>query len=51
MEALSRLEIIFDAAINTPEGDEAEVLSLLIENYENEQYPIDAPDPILGIKY
>ena len=48
--ALNRLEIIFDAAINTKEGDEAEILSLLIENYENEHYPIEAPDPIEAIK-
>ena len=33
--ALQRLEIIFDAKINTKEGDEAEILSLLIENFEN----------------
>ncbi|MCL8009471.1 transcriptional regulator [Gelidibacter japonicus] len=49
-DALERLEIIFDAPINTKEGDEAEILSLLIENYENEHYPIDAPDPIEAIK-
>ncbi|NLN25395.1 MAG: transcriptional regulator [Bacteroidetes bacterium] len=49
-DALARLEIIFDAPINTEEGDEAEILSLLIENYENEHYPIDAPDPIEAIK-
>jgi HTH-type transcriptional regulator/antitoxin HigA len=49
-DALERLEIIFDAPINTKEGDEAEILSLLIENYENEHYPIDAPDPIDAIK-
>lgn len=48
--ALSRLEIIFDAPINTIEGDEAEILSLLIENFENENYPIEAPDPIEAIK-
>lgn len=48
--ALERLEIIFDAPINTKEGDEAEILSLLIENYENEYYTIDAPDPIEAIK-
>jgi HTH-type transcriptional regulator/antitoxin HigA len=48
--ALSRLEEIFDAPVNTPEGDEAEILSLLIENYENEFYPIEAPDPIEAIK-
>lgn len=48
--ALDRLEIIFDAAVDTKEGDEAEILSLLIENYENEHYPIEAPDPIEAIK-
>lgn len=49
-DALERMEIIFDAPINTIEGDEAEILSLLIENYENEHYPIEAPDPIEAIK-
>ena len=48
--ALERLEIIFDAPIDTLEGDEAEILSLMIENYENEHYPIEAPDPIEAIK-
>ncbi|TQD36926.1 helix-turn-helix domain-containing protein [Haloflavibacter putidus] len=48
--ALNRLEVIFDAPIDTKEGDEAEILSLLIENYENEHYPIEAPDPIEAIK-
>jgi len=49
-KALMRLEIIFDAPINSKNGDEAEILSLLIENYENENYPIEAPDPIEAIK-
>ncbi len=48
--ALGRLETIFDAPIDTKEGDEAEILSLLIENYENIHYPIEAPDPIEAIK-
>ncbi|NCO64989.1 MAG: transcriptional regulator [Flavobacteriaceae bacterium CG02_land_8_20_14_3_00_34_13] len=48
--ALKRLEVIFDSPIDTKEGDEAEILSLLIENYENEHYPIEAPDPIEAIK-
>lgn len=48
--ALERLEVIFDAPIETKEGDEAEILSLVIENYENERYPIEAPDPIEAIK-
>lgn len=48
--ALERLEVIFDSPIDTKEGDEAEILSLLIENYENEHYPIESPDPIEAIK-
>lgn len=48
--ALVRLDVIFDAPIDSKEGDEAEILSLLIENYENEHYPIQAPDPIEAIK-
>lgn len=47
---LARLEQIFDAPINSPEGDEAEILSLLIENYENQHYSIEAPDPVEAIK-
>lgn len=49
-KGLERLEVIFDAPIDTKEGDEAEILSLLIENYENEYYPIESPDPIEAIK-
>ena len=49
--ALERLEVIFDAPTDTTkQGDEAEILSLLIENYENKHYPIEAPDPIEAIK-
>ena len=48
--ALKRMEVIFDAPVDSIEGDEAEILSLLIENYENEHYPIEAPDPIKAIK-
>ena len=44
------MEEIFDASPNSKEGDEAEILSLLIEDYENKLYPIEAPDPIEAIK-
>ena len=43
-KALERLELIFDAATNSKKGDEAEILSMLIENYENKHYPIESPD-------
>jgi len=49
-KALKRLEQIFDAPVNSKEGDEAEILSMLIDNYENKYYPIEAPDPIEAIK-
>jgi HTH-type transcriptional regulator/antitoxin HigA len=50
-KAFERLEIIFDSEPETKEGDELEVLSLLIEDYENKHYPIGLPDPIEAIKY
>ncbi len=50
-EALARLEKIFHAEADTLEGDEAEVLSILIEKYEDEHYPIHLPDPIEAIKF
>jgi len=50
-QALERLEQIFHAQIDTPEGDEAEVLSILIEKYEDVHYPIGMPDPIEAIKF
>lgn len=50
-QALKRLEEIFHVSSDTKEGDEAEVLSILIEKYEDEHYPIGAPDPIEAIKF
>lgn len=50
-QALERLEKIFHAPIDSKEGDEAEVLSILIEKYEEENYPIDAPEPIEAIMF
>ena len=48
--ALDRLELIFDAEIGTPDSDEADILGLLVDEYEKKHYPIDAPDPIEAIK-
>ena len=49
--ALNRLEEIFDAKKETMEGDELEILGILLEKYENEQFQIDFPDPIEAIKF
>lgn len=48
--ALKRLELIFDAPIGTAESDEADILGLMIDDYERKHYAIDAPDPIEAIK-
>ncbi len=50
-KALKRLEVIFDAKRNSKLGDELELLSLLIDNYEKDKFPIDLPDPIEAIKF
>ena len=49
--ALKRLEEIFDAQVDSVKGDEAEILTILIEKYEDEYYPIGNPDPIEAIKF
>ncbi|WP_375578657.1 helix-turn-helix domain-containing protein [Marivirga tractuosa] len=50
-KALDRLEIIFDAKRGTKEGDELEILSILIDKYESENFPIGMPDPISAINF
>jgi len=49
--ALTRLEQIFDAKSGSKDGDELEILGILIEKYEQDRYPIDFPDPIEAIKF
>lgn len=48
---LQRLDEIFDAKRGTEEGDELEILAILVDNYENEHFPIGMPDPIEAIKF
>ncbi len=49
--ALARIDKLMDAAPNTPQGDELELLSLLIHAYEEKQFPIDKPDPVAAIRF
>jgi HTH-type transcriptional regulator/antitoxin HigA len=49
-KTLKRLEVVFDALSGTPESDEADLLGLMIDEYEKKHYPIEAPDPIEAIK-
>ena len=50
-QALERLELIFDAKKGTENGDELELLGMLVDNYENEKFPIGFPDPVEAIKF
>ncbi len=50
-EALERIEVLQDAKVGTLEGDELELLALLIENYEEEHFSLPEPDPIDVIQY
>lgn len=49
--AMARFEEIFQARPGSPESDEADILALLIKNYEDRHYVIEAPNPIEAIKY
>ena len=42
---------IFDAQKGSKKGDELEILSILVDQYEKENFPIDLPDPIEAIKF
>lgn len=48
--ALKRMELLFDAPAGTPESDEADILALVIDDYERKHFSIEAPDPIEAIK-
>lgn len=49
--ALMRAENLMNAEVDTPEGDELELLSILIDQYEEQKFVIDAPSPIAAIKF
>ncbi|MBY3788997.1 MULTISPECIES: helix-turn-helix domain-containing protein [Photobacterium] len=49
--ALARIEQLWDAEPNTAEFDELEVLSTLVEAFEEANYPFSPPDPIEAIRF
>ena len=44
--ALKRIEVLWDAPMKSPEADELEVLSLLVEAYEKEHITMPQVDPV-----
>ena len=49
--ALARISELMDAKPDSKEGDELEVLSVLVEKYETIHHAIDAPDPVQAIRF
>ncbi|MDO8998408.1 MAG: helix-turn-helix domain-containing protein [Bacteroidota bacterium] len=50
-KSLQRFEEIFHAKSNTDEGNEAQLLALVIKDYEEKHFKIDSPDPVEAIKH
>ncbi len=50
-EALQKIENLMNAKPNTSKMDELDVLTTLVEAYEEQHYKIKAPDPIEAIKF
>lgn len=49
--ALKRIESLMAVEEGTPESDELEVLSTLVELYEEQHFPIAWPDPVEAIRF
>ncbi|HWQ91292.1 MAG TPA: hypothetical protein VN673_06455 [Clostridia bacterium] len=49
--ALKRIEELFRAKPGTPEGDELELLTLLVEQFEKTAFPIERPTPLGAITF
>jgi len=50
-KALRQVESLWDAKPNTPRGDQLELLTTLVEVYEERRHPIIPPDPVSAIKF
>ena len=48
-EALKRIEALWGSEINTPDGDELDVLMTLVEAYEDKHYPMPPSEPVEAI--
>jgi len=50
-KALARMEKLWGSPSGTPKGDELELLMLVVEAYEEANYPVPPPDPIEAIRF
>ncbi len=49
--ALREIERLWGAKEGTADGDRLEILTTLVEAYEEARFPMDLPDPIEAIKF
>ena len=47
---LKIIDSLVDCEESSPEEEVLELVSILVEDYENKHFPIEAPDPIEAIK-
>ena len=50
-DSIKRIESLWGAKKDTPQGDELDLLVTLVESYEMKHYPIAPPDPVDAIKF
>jgi HTH-type transcriptional regulator/antitoxin HigA len=50
-QALREIERLWGAKEGTPDGDRLDVLTTLVEAYEEKHFPMDVPDPIEAIRF
>jgi HTH-type transcriptional regulator/antitoxin HigA len=51
LAALKEIDRLMDARPNTPEGDRLDVLTTLVEAWEEKHHAIEAPDPLEAIRF
>ena len=49
--ALAEIEKLWGAESGSPEGERLDAIATLIDRYEAEHYPMDAPDPVAALKF
>lgn len=49
--ALSRIDALLNIPEGSPQEEQLELLSILVEAYERDHYPIDPPDPVEAIRF
>lgn len=49
--ALKEIDLLFKSKPNTPNGDKLDVLTILVQKYEEDHFPVDFPDAVSALEY